>query len=84
MPKKAFAIQMGYNDAKEPEHVEVPRSGDAMIMANGYHPNVSVPGHSVCFLWIMAANRELEDRKFGVVNVHPDFAQVASGLDKGR
>jgi hypothetical protein len=32
----------------------------------------------------MAANRETEDRKFGVVNVHPDFAQISSGLDKGR
>jgi 5-deoxy-glucuronate isomerase len=84
MPKEAFAIQMVYNDAREPEHVEVVRSGDAMIMANGFHPNVSVPGHPVRFLWIMAAHREVDDRKFGVVNVHPDFSQVASGLDKGR
>jgi 5-deoxy-glucuronate isomerase len=84
MPKEAFAIQMVYNDAREPEHVEVVRSGDAVIMANGYHPNVSVPGHVVRFLWIMAANRETEDRRFGVVNVHPDFAQTSSGLDKGR
>jgi len=84
MPKEAFAIQMVYNDAREPEHVEVVRSGDAVIMADGFHPNVSVPGHSVRFLWIMAAHREAEDRKFGVVNVHPDFAQTSSGLDKGR
>ena len=84
MPKEAFAIQMVYNDAREPEHVEVVRSGDAMIMADGYHPNVSVPGHPISFLWIMAANRELEDRRFGVVNVHPDFANEPSGLDKGR
>lgn len=84
MPAEAFAIQMVYNDAREPEHVEVVRDGDAMIMANGYHPNVSVPGHPVSFLWIMAARREQEDRKFGVVNVHPHFSQTASGLDKGR
>jgi hypothetical protein len=32
----------------------------------------------------MAADREQVDRKFGQVNVHPDFAQTPSGLDKGR
>ena len=33
---------------------------------------------------MMAANREKEDRLFGVVNVHPDFAQGGSGLEAGR
>lgn len=84
MPPEAFAIQLVYSDKQEPEFVEVVRDGDAVIMAEGYHPNVSVPGHPVNFLWIMAAHRETTDRKFGVVNVHPDFAQTSSGLDKGR
>jgi hypothetical protein len=34
--------------------------------------------------WMMAPNRELEDRKYGVVNVRADFASIPSGLDKGR
>lgn len=84
MPPEAFAVQLVYSDRKEPEFVEVVRDGDAIIMADGYHPNVAVPGHAVNFLWIMAAHREVTDRKFGVVNVHPDFAQTSSGLDKGR
>lgn len=84
MPPEAFAVQLVYSDKKEPEFVEVVRDGDAVIMADGYHPNVSVPGHPVSFLWIMAAHREETDRKFGVVNVHPDFAQTSSGLDRGR
>lgn len=84
MPPEAFAIQMVYADAREPERVEVVRDGDAMVMAGGYHPNVSIPGHAVSFLWIMAAHREVDDRRFGVVNVHPDFSGTASGLDKGR
>jgi len=42
---------------------------------NGYHPNVSVPGHRICFLWAMAAHREVTDRQFGVVNVQPGFKQ---------
>lgn len=44
----------------------------------------AAPGGSINFLWMMAANRETEDRLFGVVNVHPDFKQGGSGLDAGR
>jgi hypothetical protein len=33
---------------------------------------------------MMAANRELDDRLYGVVNVHPDFSTIGSGLDAGR
>jgi len=32
----------------------------------------------------MAAHRETEDRKFGVMNVHPDFAQSGSGLEAAK
>jgi 5-deoxy-glucuronate isomerase len=84
MPPEAFAIQLVYTDKWEPERVEVVHDGDVVVMPAGFHPNVSIPGHPVSFMWIMAAHRETEDRKFGVVNVHPDFAQVSSGLDKGR
>ena len=45
---------------------------------------VAAPGGSINFLWMMAANREREDRKYGVVNVQPEFASVPSGLDKAR
>jgi hypothetical protein len=36
------------------------------------------------FLWTMAAEREHDDRLFGVVNVHPDFASGGSGIERGR
>jgi hypothetical protein len=32
----------------------------------------------------MAAIREDQDRLFGVVNVHPEFAATGSGLDPGK
>ena len=67
-----------------PELVTVVRDGDAVLMPSGYHPNVSVPGHRIAFLWAMAAHREVEDRQFGVVNIQPGFDQAGSGLDKGR
>lgn len=73
MPEPAFGIQMVYNDTEYPELVTVVRDGDAVLMPSGYHPNVSVPGHRICFLWAMAAHREVTDRQYGVVNVQPDF-----------
>jgi 5-deoxy-glucuronate isomerase len=53
-------------------------------MPEGYHPNVAAPGTRINFLWMMAAHREDVDRKYGVVNVQPEFAAVPSGLDRGR
>lgn len=84
MPPEAFGIQMVYTDKMEPERIEMVRDGDVVIMPKGFHPNVSIPGYPISFLWIMAADRERDDRRFGVVNVHPDFAQAPSGLEKGR
>jgi 5-deoxy-glucuronate isomerase len=73
MPRPAYGIQLVYNDLEHPELVTVVREGDAVLMPGGYHPNVSVPGHRIAYLWGMAAHREKEDRQFGVFNVQPDF-----------
>jgi 5-deoxy-glucuronate isomerase len=84
MPDPAFGIQLVYNNTYQPELVTVVRDGDAVLMPSGYHPNVSVPGHRICFLWAMAAHREKEDRQFGVVNIQPGFDAGGSGLEAGR
>jgi 5-deoxy-glucuronate isomerase len=84
MPDPAFGIQMVYNDTEYPELVTVVRDGDAVLMPSGYHPNVSVPGHRISFLWAMAAHREKQDRQFGIVNVQPAFATTGSGLEASR
>jgi 5-deoxy-glucuronate isomerase len=84
MPDPAYGIQMVYNDTEYPELVTVVRDGDVVLMPSGYHPNVSIPGHDICFLWAMAAHREGEDRQFGVVNVQPGFNSGNSGLEAGR
>jgi 5-deoxy-glucuronate isomerase len=84
MPDPAYGIQLVYNNTEYPELVTVVRDGDAVLIPSGYHPNVSVPGHRICFLWAMAAHREVADRQFGVVSVQPGFHQGASGLEAGR
>lgn len=84
MPEPAFGIQLVYNNTQYPELVTVVRDGDAVLIPSGYHPNVSVPGHRIAFLWAMAAHQEVADRQFGVVNVQPGFGQGGSGLEAGR
>ncbi len=84
MPHPAYAIQLVYHTTEGPELATIVREGDAVLMPSGYHPNVSVPGYPVGFLWAMAAHREVVDRQFGIVNVQPEFNQGSSGLEQGK
>jgi 5-deoxy-glucuronate isomerase len=84
MPPPSFGVQFVYTNPDEPEFVGVVRDGDAVIMPSGFHPNVSVPGHPINFVWMMAAHREVEDRQFGVVTVQPGFDKGGSGLEASR
>jgi 5-deoxy-glucuronate isomerase len=84
MPAPSFGVQLVYTNASEPELVTIVHEGDVVIMPRGYHPNVAAPGCSIGFLWMMAAEREVEDRLFGVVNVQPEFATMKSGLEAGK
>jgi 5-deoxy-glucuronate isomerase len=84
MPAPAFGVQFVYTNTDEPEFLGIVRDGDAVLMPRGFHPNVSVPGHSINFVWLMAAHREIEDRQFGVVTVQPGFDQAGTGLEASR
>lgn len=84
MPAPAFGIQLVYTNPERPEFVEIVRDGDVVLMPAGFHPNVAAPGHTINFVWMMAARREVEDRQFGVVNVQPSFAEKGSGLEASR
>jgi 5-deoxy-glucuronate isomerase len=81
MPAPNWGIQMVYTNPQEPELAAVVREGDCVLMPQGFHPNVAAPGSCINFLWMMAANREGEDRQFGVVNVQPEYAKGGSGLE---
>jgi 5-deoxy-glucuronate isomerase len=84
MPPPTFGVQLVYTNPREPELATIVHEGDIVLMPQGYHPNVAAPGGQINFIWMMAANREDDDRQYGVVNVQPDFAAMGSGLDKGR
>jgi 5-deoxy-glucuronate isomerase len=53
-------------------------------MPRGYRPDVAATGTLIGFLFMIAANREREDRLFGVVNVRPQYAAAGPDLDGGR
>jgi 5-deoxy-glucuronate isomerase len=74
MPAPSFGLQLVYTDDISPASVEVVREGDLVLLPEGYHPNVSLPDSTLNFVWIMAAHREVVDRKWGVVQVDPRFA----------
>ena len=84
MPAPQFGIQMVYTDSETPELVQVVHEGDVVLMPRGFHPNVGAPGGQINFLWMMAANREGVDRQFGVVNVQPEYATGATGLESSQ
>ena len=84
MPAPAYGIQLVYNNTDYPELVTVVRDGDAVLMPSGFHPNVSVPGQRITFLWAMAAHREVADRQYGVANVQPDFSNVTLNLKASK
>jgi 5-deoxy-glucuronate isomerase len=84
MPPPAYGVQFVYTNRDTPEFVGMVSDGDAVVVPKGYHPNVAIPGHSINFIWMMAAQREGDDRQFGVVNVEPDFGQAKSGLEASR
>jgi 5-deoxy-glucuronate isomerase len=83
MPAPAFGMQFVFTDRDTPELAVMVREGDAVAMPAGYHPNVAIPGHPINFVWLMAARRERDDRKFGVVNVLPELSGGGSGLEAG-
>jgi 5-deoxy-glucuronate isomerase len=84
MPAPAFGVQLVYSSPERAECAQIVRDGDAVLMPSGYHPNVAAPGHSINFIWMMAARTELTDRLFGVVNVQPGFGDKGSGLEASR
>ena len=74
MPEPAFGLQLVYTDGITAAEVEVVRDGDAVLLPEGYHPNVAIPGSTLNFVWMMAAHREVVDRQWGVVQVDARFA----------
>lgn len=74
MPAPSFGIQLVYTGTKKQmEFLKEVYEGDAVIIPAGYHPNVSVPGYSINYLWLMAGLEEDKDRVWLNVNTQKEF-----------
>jgi 5-deoxy-glucuronate isomerase len=55
IPAPKFALHLASRISGEIEEVYPVSSGDFVIVPEGYHPTVGMPGVKSCYFWIMAA-----------------------------
>ena len=48
-PSRALGCNLVYTDGISAAEVEVVREGDAVLLPEGYHPNVAIPGANAEF-----------------------------------
>lgn len=75
MPPPSFGIQLVYEDIEKPEYLGPVYQDDAVVIKQGYHPNVAVPGYPINFVWIMATLDPSMERSWAGVNTQPEFAE---------
>lgn len=72
IPKPKFALHLASRIPGEIENVYPVSSGDFVIVPEGYHPTVGMPGIKSCYFWIMAAFSK-KSRKYDVAVNDPNF-----------
>ncbi len=73
MHERAFGVQLVYDDFDNVMFVGIVRSGDAVVIPRGYHPNVAAPGFELKYVWAMCARRPRVDRVYGRVRVQEGY-----------
>jgi 5-deoxy-glucuronate isomerase len=72
IPEPKFALHLASRKAGEIEEVYPVSSGDFVIVPEGYHPTVGMPGVKSCYFWIMAALSE-KSRRYDLAVNDPNF-----------
>lgn len=72
IPKPKFALHLSSRIPGEIEEVYPVSSGDFVIVPEGYHPTVGMPGVKSCYFWIMAAFSE-KSRRYDLAVNDPNF-----------
>jgi 5-deoxy-glucuronate isomerase len=76
MPKPSFGIQMIYDDLDKVDFISPVFENDAVVIKEGYHPNTSIPGFSINFVWMMAALSPPGDREWGDMHWQEEFEHL--------
>lgn len=74
IPKPQFALHLASRKAGEVETVFPVSFGDFVIVPEGYHPTVGMPGVRSCYFWIMAAFSE-KSRRYDLAVNDPSFEE---------
>ncbi len=72
IPKPKFALHLSSRVAGEIEAVFPVSTGDCVIIPEGYHPTVGMPGTKSCYFWIMSALKP-ESRRYDLAINDPHF-----------
>ena len=72
IPKPKFALHLSSRIPGEIEEVYPVSTGDFVIVPEGYHPTVGIPGVKSCYFWIMAAFSE-KSRRYDLAVNDPNF-----------
>ncbi len=73
MDRRAFGIQMVYEDFEEPMFIGLVRNGDCVVIPRGFHPNVAAPGFELKYVWAMCALEPVKYRVYGKMRVQEGY-----------
>lgn len=72
IPKPKFALHLSSRIPGEIEEVYPVSTGDFVIVPEGYHPTVGMPGVKSCYFWIMSAFSE-KSRRYDLAVNDPNY-----------
>jgi 5-deoxy-glucuronate isomerase len=73
LPAPGFALHLSYTQPGCLEAVHPVRSGDVVLVPEGYHPTVAAPGFRSSYFWIMSAHCRAS-RRYDLSVPDPGFA----------
>jgi 5-deoxy-glucuronate isomerase len=62
LDKPAFALHLSSRKAGTVEAVHPVSTGDCVVVPEGYHPTVGIPGARSCYFWVMVAHSRASRR----------------------
>jgi 5-deoxy-glucuronate isomerase len=72
IPRPKFALHLSYTSPGAVEAVHPVAAGDCVVVPEGYHPTVAMPGVRSTYFWVMVAHSR-ESRRYDLAVPDPAF-----------
>lgn len=72
IPRPKFALHLSSRVPGEIEEIYPVSTGDFVIVPEGYHPTVAIPGVKSCYFWVMSAFSQ-KSRRYDLAVNDPNF-----------